>query len=889
MRKGTGVHRNGLLEASVRVVTGERKCANLGGVAEHTTASGWNFFISYTQADRGWAEWIAWVLEEAGYQVLVQAWDMVPGSNWANRMNDAVRHSARTVAVISPDYRESVYGTAEWQHAWAADPLGANRKLIPVRVRGDWAAGLPTTVVGIDLVGLTEPQARERLLGGIASADKGRARPSTAPRFPGTGQAAPSRPQFPGGGPRVFNVPPRNPNFTGRDSELAQIRTALTGRSAVTVQAVHGMAGVGKTQTVIEYAHRHAAEYQLVWWVNAEQHTLISEQLAALAGPLGLPSDLSVDDAVRTVCAALRDRDDWLLIFDNAESPGQLRSLVPGDRGHVLVTTRRGGFGYLGPVLDLDVLPRDQAVALLRRRVPTLDQEQAGSLAELLGDLPLALEQAAGYLDQTQLPAGEYLELLRTRAPDMFDRGQLIDHSGTIATLWPLTLDRLRSAHPAAVQLAAVCAYLAAEPIPLDLITSHPDLLPDPLAKVAADPVTMNDAAAVLLDYSLARRTATGLLWHRLTQAVLRHTPPTDPPPLATALALLCADLPFEIVDAPQHWPRWRQLLPHVLVATSHHPDDKPIAADEMSWLLDRAASYQRTHGQPAAAQPLCERALHIREARYGPDHPDVAESLDALGWLLRDLGQPAKAKPLHERALHIYEARRDYPHVAISLSNLAFVQSRLGKPTKARPLLERALRIYETQYAPDDPHVATSMNNLAEALRESGQPAKARPLHERALYIREKSLGPDHPGVAESLHSLAMTLLMLRQPAKAQPLQERALHIVETKYGPDHPYFAASLNNLAAVLRELGQPAEAPPLHERALQIYEARYGPDHPRVAVTLRNLAIVLRELGQPAKARPLLKRALRIQEATYGPNHPDTRDTRQQLKALGDTMG
>ncbi|MGH3942071.1 MAG: FxSxx-COOH system tetratricopeptide repeat protein, partial [Pseudonocardiaceae bacterium] len=415
-----------------------------------------------------------------------------------------------------------------------------------------------------------------------------------------------------------------------------------------------------KTQLVIEYAHRHATDYDLVWWVNAEQPSLILSQLATLAEPLGLPPNPDPDVAVRAVCAELRCRSRWLLIFDNAEDLAHLGPVLPGGAGHVLITTRRSGFRYLGPVLDLDVLPRPEAITLLRRRAPVLTDAQADVLAELLGDLPLALEQAAAYLEQTQLPPPEYLDLLTTHAAEMYGRGRVAEHQHTIATLWSLSLDRLRNTCPAAVQLLTLCAYLAPEPIPLNLFTTHPDQLPAPLSEIATDQLAFVDTVGALADYSLARRTGTSLLLlHRLVQAVLRHPAPHQPDNLnllPSVLGLLRADLPEEITTAPQNWPHWRRLLPHVLVATGHHDDAHPTAAEDTSWLLDRAAVYQRTRSQPATARSLLDRTLHIYKTTYGPDHPTVAATLNNLASTLLDLGEPAAARPLLERALHIHE-----------------------------------------------------------------------------------------------------------------------------------------------------------------------------------------------------------------------------------------
>ncbi len=147
----------------------------------------------------------------------------------------------------------------------------------------------------------------------------------------------------------------------------------------------------------------------------------------------------------------------------------------------MIVTTRRGGFAAMGQVLDLDVIGLAAAVRMLRARVPGLAQQTGEQIADELGRLPLALEQAAAWLDRSQMPAQEYLELLRSRGADLYARGQVADRSETIATLWQISVGRITAENPAAVQLLGVCAYLAPEPIPLDLFTAHANLLPEPL------------------------------------------------------------------------------------------------------------------------------------------------------------------------------------------------------------------------------------------------------------------------------------------------------------------------------------------------------------------------------------------------------------------------
>jgi hypothetical protein len=305
----------------------------------------------------------------------------------------------------------------------------------------------------------------------------------------------------------------------------------------VTVQAVRGLGGVGKTQLATEYAYVHASDYDVVWWIAAEEPAAIPDQFTALAARLGLDPATDPDALRAQVHDQLRAVPGWLLIFDNANQVKDIQRWLPpgplpaGIPGHVIITTRRGGFSAVGHVVDLDVIDLADAVQLMRARVPALAQQVGEQIAEELGQLPLALEQAAAYLDLSQMPAPDYLQLLRDRAPEVHQRGQVAGRPDTIATLWDISVGRIIKENAAAVQLLEICAYLAPEPIPLDLFTSHTELLPQPLAGTAADPLKFNDALMVLVDYSLAKRTEAGLQLHRLVQATIRAriSNPADP------------------------------------------------------------------------------------------------------------------------------------------------------------------------------------------------------------------------------------------------------------------------------------------------------------------------------------------------------------------------
>ena len=291
-------------------------------------------FVSYTSADKRWAEWIAWELEAAGYSTRIQAWDFAPGSSFVLQMHDSTRIAARTVAVLSPAFLESPYAAAEWAAAFRADPTGQKRTLVPVRVRECKPDGLLGSIVYVDVVGLSEESSRAALLAGVTG---GRAKPTGTPGFPGaTTGAAPAgepvrRPKDVGAA--IFNVPVATRTFVGRNEQLRQLGEVLEGESAgaiTQVHAIHGMGGVGKTQLAARFAREHRADYDVVWWLRAEQSATLRADLAELATELGL-DEASGEDEAQAVVAALRwlERSArWLVIFDNAPDPAAIDELL---------------------------------------------------------------------------------------------------------------------------------------------------------------------------------------------------------------------------------------------------------------------------------------------------------------------------------------------------------------------------------------------------------------------------------------------------------------------------------------------------------------------------------------------------------------------------------
>jgi tetratricopeptide (TPR) repeat protein len=646
------------------------------------------FFVSYTGADQAWAEWIADQLEAAGHQVVLQAWDFRPGENFILRMNQALEQADRVLAVLSPAYFGSAYATDEWTAALVRDQSGRDR-LLPVRIEPCDLPPLIANRVYIDLVSLDGHAAAARLLAGI---DQGRAKPTGKRPFPGQAKrTAAGGSRFPGRHPEIFNAPPRNPNFTGRGDLLKALRRTLrAGQAGAVVQAgtVHGLGGVGKTQLAVEYAHRFAADYNLIWWIPAEQPAAIPDRLAALARRLGLPEPTDEREQLALLFDELGRQDRWLLIFDNATSPHELAPYrPPAGGGHLLITSRNPAWGAIAAPLSVEVLPRADAAAFLRARAHRPHDPAAEALAEALGALPLALEQAGAYVEQTRSTLADYLKLLTEQGgEELLGLGAPVDYQHTVATTWALALEQVRAQAPAGEELLRLGAFLAPDDLPRPLLSEHADRLPKRLRRAARDQFAFDQTLVALGGYSLLTVTEHTLAVHRLVQAVVRQdlNQKAARSWAGAAVRLVRAAFPRNSADV-RTWPVCARLLPHALTVTDH-ADSLAADPNATAGLLHEAGSYLWERAELAQARQLFERALAIHEAQLGPDHPNTANTLNNLGLVLRDLGDLSAARDRFERALAISEAQRgpDHPNTVTVRDNAAGVLRELGARSEA-------------------------------------------------------------------------------------------------------------------------------------------------------------------------------------------------------------
>jgi tetratricopeptide (TPR) repeat protein len=804
-------------------------------------------FVSHAGRDRAWAEWAAWHLRAAGYLVELDYTDWAAGTNFISRMHEALRCEVM-LALLSPAYLESSrYTTPEWTARMAQLVHDDTVRLVPVRIADVTLDGLWRPLVTPDVFGLSADEAKEVLLRAVAGPQPLTSEPdypdAPAPDTPTADQA----PRLPESRPPVWNMPPRNRAFIGRDEMLVRLREQLTSGQRAVVQALHGWGGVGKTQLATEYAYRFAGEYDLVWWITSEQTELVGDQLAACAAACrAAPATADTPAAVAALHAWLRRSDRWLLIFDNATSRAEITGWLPDGDGHVIITSRDPHWAQVAQPIDVDVFTRTESVDLLTTHAPHLTAADADALGQALGDLPLAIAQAADLIAETKLTATDYLTTLDRHAAELFTDPPT-RYPRPLAAAITLAADRLTAENPAAGQLLRLLACMAPEPVPLSLFRTATGVLPEPLATTAGSGIALDRTVARIARYGLARTTTDGPILHRLIQAILRDTPDHDTHRTTTD-QLLVAARPAD-TTTPALWPRWMALMPHILAA-----DPATTTNGRVRWLTVMAVWHLLFRGDAHAAMPLAEH-LHTRwTAQHGPDDLNVLGITSALAYAHRILGRYERARRLDEDTLRRY--RRiygdDHLDTLASASNLATDLRRLGKPEQARHLAEDTLTRRRRVLGDDHPDTLMSASNFANDLADLGEYEQARRLDEDTLTRKRRVLGDDHPSTLRSAIGLAADLHRLGDYEQARRLAEDTLDSCRRVLGADHPDTLTSANNLAIDLRQLGEYEQARRLDEDTLTRRRRALGDDHPYTRASAINLARDLRRIGEHGQA-------------------------------------
>jgi tetratricopeptide (TPR) repeat protein len=715
-----------------------------------------------------------------------------------------------------------------------------------------------------------------------------------------------------------WNVPyQRNPFFTGRKEILHHLHSVLLTEKTVTITQSHalsGLGGIGKTQMAIEYAYQHAPEYAAVFWIGADTYETLTASFISIAELLNL-SEKQEQDQNKVVAAVLRwlnSHLEWLLIYDNVEDIEMVKRFLPNSRsGAILFTTRIHALGTLAHTIEVTQMSQEEGIDFLSHRAKLLhshaspvilsptDIDIAKTMVELMDGLPLALDQAASYIEATQCSLSDYQQLFQSAHFRLLDeRDAYADHPLSVARTFALAFEQLKKNSPVAAELLTVCAFLAPDAIPETFFIEGAKYLGPTFELLAADPLKFNAAIKALPTYSLIQRNATTriLTIHRLVQVVLRESLEETVQRIweARVIHAMSQLLPREKTEA-NYWQICERLIPHALVGVtlSEQWDTNEVLQNTLALLsfICRVATYLSHRARFAEAESLYQRALQIGEATRQNEDALMAEALHGLARLYREQGKYEEAEPLYQRALVIRERVLGSEHVLVSetLNELANIYQRQRRYEEAEPLYLQAVRIREQELGMQHAQLASPLYNLAELYRRQGRYEEAEPLYQRSLSIGKHVFGPEHVEIGHSLNGLAMFYFVQDKDEMAEPLYQQALHIWEQGLGLDHPYVAYPLINLGELYRKQGKYEQAELFYQRGLHIWEQALGVNNINVAQANCELAENFRKQGKYEEAEPLYLRALSIREQALGLEHPDVAESVQGLAQLYTDQG
>ena len=675
----------------------------------------------------------------------------------------------------------------------------------------------------------------------------------------------------------------------GQDELFDAVLTRAEPRTALT-----GMRGSGKTQLAATVATRCEEEgWPLVAWIDAESRDVLIANLYNLALQTGIdaPKDVPPETIVRCFLDQLRSADaaDSLFVFDNVENLDDLKGITPEGCGvRVIITTTRhldwDSLGWLP--LTVGVFEREQSIALLCGRTGDTDRDAADQIADTLGDLPVAVSQAAATAKWGDYTLSEYLERLSSHPLESsISRLEGDDYPDAVGVAlfmaYEQVLEQLRTKHPQqesiATSLLGILSLLAASGVPTHW-----------LLKLHDDSDTVRDTLSFLKSTSIFQESTDGdkTIIHRLQGQVYRETYLSNQEKLSEARTHTTTLLNEIDVDRLENFEQQRQetrnLVEQISAVTSQDHSHPLFSDPDFAALLATTLRNATDLGMPHLALALTDSVTRAGDT-LGPDHPDTLASRNNLAVAYEDAGRLDEAITLYQQ--NLTDCTRVlgplHPDTLTSRNNLANAYQESGRPDEAITLHEQNLKDLENLLSPGHPYILTSRNNLAETYRAAGRLDEAITLHAHTLEDRTRILGPHHSDTLASRNNLALTYQDANRLDEAITLHEQDFDDSTRTLGPHHPHTLASRNNLAVAYRDASRLDEAITLHEQNLEDRTRILGPHHPDTLISRNNLAEAYQAAGRLNEAITLYQQNLADHTRILGPHHPHTLTSRNNL--------
>ena len=716
-------------------------------------------------------------------------------------------------------------------------------------------------------------------------------------------------------------------DFIGREMIMEEIGRRFGRKKRV---AITGIGGVGyvlpgcsvrlfwiisvntnhrKSRIAIEYCYQYRGNYPdaHVFWVHCSNRARFEAAYQDIARTMKMPGfeDPKIN-TLQLVSDWLSDQDNgsWLMVLDNADDaevwigpaiqefsqediPQQWAPLIDyiprGSHGFVLITTRDSQLGKrLANVKEkpIDVLrftPTDAEI-LLRSKVleeGEISQEDANEITKALDYLPLAITQAAAYLDQNNIPIAKYLQLFRAGKAStsdllkkgIHDPGRDYEIQNSVFQTWKISFSQISKQDPRAAEVLSLMAVLDRQAISENLLRKdgEPELeFTAAIQKLKAfSMITEETEASIFSMHRLVQLSTQKWLEHKNELSIWQEA-------ALSALAKCCpSDGSYE------NWALLEAISPHLQVVLDYQFSTKSCQL-QCAEILHVLGWYNHIQGRFLIAFHQFSESLAVRERYLGLEHFETLGSMNNLASALYSQGKYDEAEEMHRQALGITEKVLGlvHPSTLTSMNNLALVLDSQGKYDEAEEMHRQALEIKEKVLGLEHPDTLASMNNLALVLDSQGKYDEADEMHRQALEIKEKVLGLEHPGTLASMNNLASALYSQGKYDEAGEMHRQVLEITEKVLGLEHPRTLTSMSNLALALDRQGKYDEAEEMHRQALGIAEKVLGLEHPDTLTSMNNLALVLERQGKYDEAEEMHRQALGIREKVLGLEHPDT---------------
>jgi tetratricopeptide (TPR) repeat protein len=676
--------------------------------------------------------------------------------------------------------------------------------------------------------------------------------------------------------PRIKWIVPfeRNSCFTGRESELTKLEKQLYTEGGPKKIAVIGLGGVGKTSLVVELAYRIRKNHEdcSIFWIPATNFESLQQAYLNICQQLRLSGgDDKNEDPKRLLQRYLSQASagQWLLVFDNADDismwTGSQGSDWVSDRlidylptsqvGRIVFTSRDRKTAYnlvqrSELIVEVPELSEDVATQLLQKHIPGLDlvthEDDVKSLLKLLTYLPLAIVQAASYINQNNESLATYISLLTDQEEEVIgllsehfeDDSRYRDVKNPVAMTWLISFEQIRVRDPLAAEFLSFIACVDSKDVPLSLLP------PGPSRREEINALgTLNAYAFVS-----KRQADSSLDVHRLVHLATRNWLRREKS--LVRWAEIAVNRLDDVFPDGEHQNRsvWRRYLAHAQLAlNSRLIDQERKRRIDLAW---KVGGCLHSDGRWKEAETFLIQVMEFRKKVLGVKHPQTIRSMNNLACLYNSQGKYEAAEPLHKEALQLSKKvlGPEHPHTLRSISNLAGLYNSQGKYEAAELLCKEALQLLKKVLGPEHPHTLRSISNLAGLYNSQGKYEAAEPLCKEALQLLKKVLGPEHPQTLNSMNNLACLYNSQGKYEAAELLHKEALQLLKKVLGLEHPQTLISINNLAVLYINQGKYETAELLCKEVLQLRKKVLGPEHPETLISMKNLAGLYKRQGK-----------------------------------------